>query len=82
MPLYQLEIASALVAIAFSSSVLFYLNRPVEGKIQLPLHSESDSSTDDAFDVTKPEDIVDGYPIDEEGFWAKVRDANGCGRDL
>ncbi|KAJ7853283.1 multidrug resistance-associated ABC transporter [Mycena olivaceomarginata] len=73
MPLYQLEIASALVASAFSSSVLFYLNRPVEGKIQLPLHSESDNSTDDAFDVTKPEDIVDGYPIDEEGFWAKTK---------
>ncbi|KAJ7319100.1 multidrug resistance-associated ABC transporter [Mycena albidolilacea] len=73
MPLYQLEIASALVASAFSSSVLLYLNRPVEGKIQLPLHSESENSTDDAFDVTKPEDIVDGYPIDEEGFWAKTK---------
>ncbi|KAF7360576.1 Multidrug resistance-associated ABC transporter protein [Mycena venus] len=72
MPLYQLEIASALAITAFCSGVFFYLNRPTEGKIQLPLHSEPDSG-DEAFDVTKPEDIVDGYPIEGERFWVKIK---------
>ncbi|KAJ6577627.1 multidrug resistance-associated ABC transporter [Mycena capillaripes] len=73
MPLYQLEIASGLVISALGSSVFFYLNRPIEGKIQLPLHSESNGTDDDAFDVTKPEDIIDGYPIDGEAFWVQVK---------
>lgn len=76
MPLYQLQIASTLIITALGSSVVFYLNRPTEGKIQLPLHSDS-NGTDDAFDVTKPEDIIDGYPIDGEGFWAQVRNFTG-----
>ncbi|KAJ6495420.1 Alpha/Beta hydrolase protein [Mycena sanguinolenta] len=71
MPLYQLEIATALAISAFGSSVFIYLNRPTEGKIQLPIHTELDAG-EDAFDVTKPEDIVDGYPIDGEAFWVKV----------
>ncbi|KAF8205439.1 multidrug resistance-associated ABC transporter [Mycena galopus ATCC 62051] len=70
MPLYQLEIASALAISAFCSSVFLYLNRPTEGKIQLPLHSDF---SDDAFDVTKPEDILDGYPIEGEAFWVKIK---------
>jgi hypothetical protein len=74
MPLYQLEIASALVITAFCSSLFLFLNRPTEGKIQLPLHSEDSDSDNDAFDVTRPEDIIDGYPIDGERFWVQVRD--------
>ncbi|KAK7044499.1 multidrug resistance-associated ABC transporter protein [Favolaschia claudopus] len=72
MPLYQLEIASTLAISAFGSIICFYLNRPAEGKIQLPLHSEADN-TDDAFDVMKPEDGVHGYPIEGEKFWAKTK---------
>ncbi|KAJ7204719.1 multidrug resistance-associated ABC transporter [Mycena pura] len=72
MPLYQLEIAVALAACAFGSSVFLYLNRRTEGKIQLPIRSEVDLH-DDAFDVTKPEDIIDGYPIEGEAFWIKVQ---------
>ncbi|KAJ6495413.1 multidrug resistance-associated ABC transporter [Mycena sanguinolenta] len=72
MPLYQLEIATALAISAFGSSVFLYLNRPTEGKIQLPIHTELDAG-EDAFDVTKPEDIVDGYPIDGETFWVKIK---------
>ncbi|KAJ7131700.1 multidrug resistance-associated ABC transporter [Mycena crocata] len=71
MPLYQLEIAVALAATALCSSVSFYVNRPAEGKIQLPLHSEE--TYEDAFDVAKPEDLLDGYPIDADAFWAKIK---------
>ena len=27
----------------------------------------------DPFDVTEPEDLVDGQPVDEERFWNRVR---------
>ncbi|KAJ6612747.1 P-loop containing nucleoside triphosphate hydrolase protein [Mycena sp. CBHHK59/15] len=73
MPLYQFEIAVALAITAACSSGFFYLNRPKEGKIQLPVHGESSSSLDDAFDVTKPEDVIDGYPIDGDAFWIQTR---------
>ncbi|KAJ7126233.1 P-loop containing nucleoside triphosphate hydrolase protein [Mycena epipterygia] len=75
MPLYQLEIASALAISAFCSSIFLYLNRPKEGKIQLPIHSESDIVDDDEdpFDVTKPEDVIDGYPIEGDAFWVKIK---------
>ncbi|KAJ7640732.1 multidrug resistance-associated ABC transporter [Mycena polygramma] len=72
MPLYQLEIASGLAIAAFFSGVFFYLNRPTEGKIQLPVHSEYDTD-EDPFDVTKPEDIIDGYPIEGEAFWVQIK---------
>ncbi|KAJ6595567.1 multidrug resistance-associated ABC transporter [Mycena vulgaris] len=72
MPLYQLEIAVALGISAFFSGVFLFLNRPTEGKIQLPIHAEADTY-EDAFDVTKPEDLVDGYPIDGDAFWARIR---------
>ncbi|KAJ7512914.1 multidrug resistance-associated ABC transporter [Mycena galericulata] len=70
MPLYQLGIAVALAITAFGSSIFFYLNRPKEGKIQLPIHSEA--VEEDPFDVTKPEDVIDGYPIEGEAFWVRV----------
>ncbi|KAJ7691594.1 P-loop containing nucleoside triphosphate hydrolase protein [Mycena rosella] len=69
MPLYQLEIAVGLAVTAFFSAAFLFLNRPTEGKIQLPIHDDGE----DPFDVTKPEDVVDGYPIEEVAFWAKLR---------
>lgn len=72
MPLYQLEIVVSLTVCAAFSAVCLFFNRPTEGKIQLPLHSEADAF-EDPFDVTKPEDVVDGYPIDGDAFWAKIR---------
>ncbi|KAJ7785356.1 multidrug resistance-associated ABC transporter [Mycena maculata] len=71
MPLYQLEIAIALALSALCSSVFFFLSRPKEGKIQLPIYSES--VEEDPFDVTKPEDVIDGYPIEEDAFWTQVK---------
>ncbi|KAJ7185377.1 multidrug resistance-associated ABC transporter [Mycena filopes] len=73
MPLYQLEIACSLAITAVCSSLFLYLNRSVEGKIHLPLHSDESEPGDDAFDVTRPEDVLDGYPIDGDRFWATIR---------
>jgi len=70
---FQLEVAIALVASAFSSLVIRYFNgKKAESTIQLPVHVEDDT-LHDPFDVTRPEDVVHGYPIDAEGFWTSVR---------
>lgn len=82
MPAFQFPIAIALVASAASSFALFAFTRPSEGQIQLPTY-QYDQSDDlapteeldgekDPFDVTRPEDIIDGDPIDEERFWKLV----------
>ena len=76
MPRFQLPIAVVLVVSIATSFVVFLLTRTTEGKIQLPTHvSEEDEGTleHDPFDVTNAEDVVDGYPIDAEGFWSRVR---------
>lgn len=74
MPDYQLPIAGALAVTAVGSLILLLRRPNDEGKIQLPTHGEDDSSLlRDPFDVTKPEDVTDGYPIDEEKFWNKAR---------
>ncbi|KAF7325781.1 Multidrug resistance-associated ABC transporter protein [Mycena kentingensis (nom. inval.)] len=70
MPPYELEFASSFAATGLLSAALFLLNRPKEGKIQLPVaHNGELDVGQDPFDVTKPEDVLDGYPIDEENFW-------------
>ncbi|KAF9548180.1 multidrug resistance-associated ABC transporter [Agrocybe pediades] len=75
MPPFQLEISILLVAGAAASLVVFLLNRTKEGKVQLPTHVEvlEEPVFHDAFDVTKPEDVTEGYPIDPENFWHKMR---------
>ncbi|KAF8842919.1 P-loop containing nucleoside triphosphate hydrolase protein [Paxillus ammoniavirescens] len=74
MPEYQLPIAAILAATAAGSIFFLYLTRSQGGKIQLPTHGEDDDSlVRDPFDVTRPEDVVDGFPIDEEAFWNNVR---------
>ncbi|KAJ7654642.1 multidrug resistance-associated ABC transporter [Mycena polygramma] len=76
MPRYQLEVAVALSVSAVSSSLLLFLNRAREGKVRLA--NDADGSEEiypdgDPFDITTAEDLVDGYPIKEEAFWAKMR---------
>lgn len=75
MPEYQLPIAGVLAVTAVCSLVVLYFVRSSGGgKIQLPTHGEDeDSLLRDPFDVTRPEDAIDGYPIDEGNFWNKVR---------
>ncbi|KAJ3515541.1 hypothetical protein NLJ89_g1687 [Agrocybe chaxingu] len=75
MPRFQLPIAVALSVSAIGSLVALYFTRNVEGKIQLPLHANEDDEhlEHDPFDVTTIEDVTDGYPIDGESFWARMR---------
>lgn len=75
MPLYQLPIAAVLAGSAVTSFTAFLATQPTEGKIKL---TEGDDEQHDAFDVTKLEDIIDGYPIDEQGFWSRVREEHLC----
>ncbi|EGO03880.1 hypothetical protein SERLA73DRAFT_84054 [Serpula lacrymans var. lacrymans S7.3] len=71
---YQLPVAVALASTAVGSFIVFlYLAYPREGKIQLPIHGEETEQTIDPFDVTKPEDVIEGYPIDEDAFWIRMR---------
>ena len=74
MPKFQLEVATALVASALISASLLVFSKPEEGKVKLPQVANGGSeSLNDPFNVTKPEDIVDGEPVDEDSFWSEVR---------
>ena len=72
MPHFQLLISIALVVSVVISVLVFYLTRTKEGKIQLPTAVADELNERDVFDVTRPEDVTDGYPIDEESFWIRV----------
>jgi len=75
MPQFQLPIAIGLASGSVASWILFHFARPTEGKIQLPIHADGDDGYEerDGLDVAKPEDLLDGYPIDLDGFWKRVR---------
>lgn len=77
MPRFQLEIAIALAVSALTSIVAFYLCRSKDRKIQLPTTNGEDAELElegsDPFDVAQPIDLVDGFPIDEEAYWSRVR---------
>ncbi|KAJ7499425.1 multidrug resistance-associated ABC transporter [Mycena latifolia] len=70
MLVYQLHISIALVLAAAGSLTLLALNRPAQGKIQLPLHEHLHH---DPFDVTKPTDLIDGHPVEGGQFWARMK---------
>ncbi|KAJ3540055.1 hypothetical protein NM688_g6278 [Phlebia brevispora] len=72
MPLLQVQVAIALVACEVFSALLLLGPNPEEGKVKLP-QVVQDDALQDPFDVTKPEDIIDGEPIDEARFWARMR---------
>ncbi|KAG8216833.1 P-loop containing nucleoside triphosphate hydrolase protein [Butyriboletus roseoflavus] len=70
MPQYQLPIAAILAATGVGSILVLYITRPQQPKIQLPTSGEqTESLLRDPFDVTCPEDLVDGYPINEVRLW-------------
>ncbi|RDB27902.1 ATP-dependent bile acid permease [Hypsizygus marmoreus] len=78
MPRFQLEVSIALAVCALGSLLIFYLTRSNEGKIQLPTYLGQDRQLDDVgghdpFDITTPEDIIDGYPINPDAFWGKMK---------
>lgn len=68
----ELQVAVVLVACGVVSALLLNVVTYDESKVRLS-HSVQDESLQDPFDVTKPEDIVDGEPVDEARFWARVR---------
>jgi hypothetical protein len=75
MPPYQLLLAEALVGATIISSFALFLARSQQQKIHLPTVQDASLADDvdqDPFNVTKPEDFIDGEPIDEDAFWAKV----------
>ncbi|KAH9478408.1 ABC transporter 7 [Psilocybe cubensis] len=72
---YQLPIAIVLAVSTAASLIVFFLSRTQEGKIKLSNDDAADNEIyqHDAFDVTRPEDILDGFPIEEEQFWRRMR---------
>lgn len=74
MPLYQLHVAIALIISAGCSFLIHLTTGPTEGKIKLPtfIQDGEEQLENDPFDVAKPEDIIDGEPLNENAFWAKV----------
>lgn len=75
MPLFQLPIAVTLASCALLSLVVRCLSASKWGKIALSvtLSDPLEPPQRDPFDVTSPEDIIDGEPIDETSFWLNVR---------
>jgi hypothetical protein len=76
MPRFQLPISIALAISIVISAITSYLRRAKEEKIQLPIAVADEQNEHGVFDVTRPEDVTDGYPIDAESFWIRV-----CRRD-
>jgi hypothetical protein len=67
----QLPFAATLASSGLVSVGVLLITKPSEGKVKLP-DFIADSTSQDPFDVTKPEDIVDGEPVNEANFWARV----------
>ena len=70
MPSFQLPVA---VTLASSALLSLAVRASKWGKIALPVTlNEPLEPRRDPFDVTSPEDIIDGEPIDETSFWLNV----------
>jgi hypothetical protein len=78
MPAYELQFTIALATCGVYSLAHYFVqslrSRSGEsGKIHLQLGDGSlDNSEKDPFNVLKPEDLLDGNPIDEQKFWKWV----------
>ncbi|TFK86901.1 ATP-binding cassette transporter [Polyporus arcularius HHB13444] len=71
---YQLHVAITLTAGLTTSIAVLCLAGPRKTTTELPTSLDGTSSLlRDPFDITKPEDFVDGIPIDADGFWRRVR---------
>jgi hypothetical protein len=74
MPLFQLPVAVTLASSALLSLAVHGLSASRWRKIALPVALDDPlEPRRDPFDVTSPEDIIDGEPIDETSFWLNVR---------
>ncbi len=79
--MHNLNLSLALLVAASISAVFVFIYRSSDGAIKLPVHRDdiSDTSSEpelqgepDPFNVTSPQDWSDGYPINEDLFWANV----------
>ena len=75
MPVLQLSFDIVLCTTGIVSAFVCVVDaREKDRQVQLPTYElDGEENLDDPFDVTKPEDIIDGYPIREDKFWARVR---------
>ncbi|OAX31449.1 hypothetical protein K503DRAFT_860742, partial [Rhizopogon vinicolor AM-OR11-026] len=76
MPPYQFLLAEVLVGTTILSSFTLFFTGSQQQKIHLPTVQDASLADDvdqDPYNVTKPEDFIDGEPIDEDAFWAKMR---------
>ena len=74
MPSFQLSVAVTLASSALLSFAVRGFSASKRGKIALPAAlNDPLEHRHDPFDVTAPEDIIDGEPIDETRFWLNVR---------
>jgi hypothetical protein len=74
MPSLQLPVAVTLASCALLSLAVRGLSASKRGKIVLPVTLNDPLEPErDPFDVTSPEDIIDGEPVDEASFWLHVR---------
>ncbi|KZV66005.1 ATP-binding cassette transporter [Peniophora sp. CONT] len=69
----ELSVSIALAALVPVSLVGFYFVKPTSSGGEIKLPETADHLEHDAFNVTTPEDVEDGQPIDEAGFWARIR---------
>ena len=68
----ELAVSITLAALVPISLITFYLVKPTSAGGDIKLPETADHLEHDAFNVTTPEDVEDGQPIDEAGFWARV----------
>ncbi|TFK92526.1 multidrug resistance-associated ABC transporter [Polyporus arcularius HHB13444] len=70
---YQLHVAIALTVTLSASLISYLASGTNEKRTALPTFAEGEGLTRDPFDVTKPEDFIDGTPVDEDDFWKRMR---------
>ena len=67
----ELSAAAVLAATGLFSAGLVALSPPAENTVKLA-DIVRDATTQDPFDVTRAEDIIDGEPVDAAKFWSQV----------
>ena len=75
---FKLGFSVVLLVTVVFSAVILYFTRPRQVKLDLdggnePLGAGSDGARRDPFDILRPDDTVDGYPILPERFWKQMQ---------
>ena len=70
MPDYQLPASIVVAATAATSAAVNLATSKQEGKIKL--EGPEDEQEHDPFNVTTPDDVAPGEPIDGPQFWSRV----------